>query len=91
MKYAKMDTRRTLAIRQNHMELIFDCTATRTFDGTGAWEIKTQDRTFRVNAGHRRSPWKKAEEKLRRLVFEDHGKSMQMRPLIKGSCKVLGR
>lgn len=91
MKYSDIATSRTITIRQNHMELTFDCTASRTFDGSGAWEIKTQDRTFRVSPGRRCSPWKKAEESLRRLVFADCGASMRMRPLIKGSCRVLAK
>jgi hypothetical protein len=89
MKYTDIATRRTITIRQNHMELTFDCTASRTFDGSGAWEIKAQDRTFRVNPGRRCSPWKKAEEELRRLVIADAVESRALRPLVKGSCRVL--
>ena len=91
MKYTDIATSRTIVIRQNHMELAFECTATRTFDGSGDWKIKTQDRTFRVSAGHRCSPWKKAEEELRRLVVADAVVSRALRPLIKSSCRVLGK
>jgi len=91
MKYTDIATSQTIVIRQNHMELAFECTATRTFDGSGAWEIKAQDRTFRVNPGRRCSPWKKAEEKLRRLVVADAVVSRALKPLVKSSCRVLGK
>jgi hypothetical protein len=91
MKYADIATSRTITIRQNHMELTFHCTASRTFDGSGAWEIKTQDRTFRVNPGHRCSPWKKAEQELRRLVIADAVSSRALKPLVESCCRVLGK
>jgi hypothetical protein len=91
MKYADIDTSQTIVIRQNHMELTFDCTASRTFDGSGAWEIKTQDRTFRVNPGRRCSPWKKAEQELRQLVGADAVANRALKPLVESSCRVLGK